>query len=94
MGRAKAGPGRGDLVRVDWVDILEDGNGDPKEARLARRTSYGIYWSEAADGGIPCIVTTTTIDEFDGQQGYCIYPKACVVAVRIIRRNRRKHLTD
>lgn len=83
-------PERGDVVSVDWVDIFEDVTGDPDQARLSRRTSYGLFWDRREDDGVPSIITTTTVDREDlGQQGFCIYPAACVVALKIIKRARR-----
>ncbi len=88
---AKSEPQRGDLLEVSWVDIYENSAGDPNTAELARRTSFGLFWEEREDRGIPVIVTTTTIDhDADGQSGFCIYPKACVVKLAVIKRARRK----
>jgi hypothetical protein len=85
------GPVRGDLVQIDWVDIFEDPTGDPDKAGLKRRTSYAVFWDRRQDpNGIDVIVTTTTIDEdVAAQQGYCIYPAACVVGLKVIKRARR-----
>jgi hypothetical protein len=85
-------PERGDLCEVRWCDILEHANGDPDKAQLSRRTSYGLFWAEREDDGIPVVVTTSTIDEDDdvaGQQGYVIYPKCCVLRLRVVKRVRR-----
>jgi hypothetical protein len=81
-------PMRGDLVQLDWVDIYEDPVGDPDKATLKRRTSYALFWERRADAtGIDVIITTTTIDEdAPSQQGYCIYPAACVVELKVIKR--------
>lgn len=83
---------RGDVICVEWVDILEDPKGDPDLARLAVRKSYGLFWERRADpSGLPCFVTTTTLDSDDAtQQGYCIYPEACIRSVKVIKRVRRK----
>lgn len=84
-------PAHGDLIEVHWVDIAEDSTGDPSTATLSRRTSYGLYWGHGEDGGIPVIVTTTTLDvDVLGQSGYCIYPVACVVKLLVVRRARRR----
>lgn len=84
-------PQRGDLIEIRWVDILEDPTGDPDEAELCSRTSYALFWSKCQSKGIDCIVTTTTRDhEATQQQGFCIYPSACVVAMKIIKKSRRK----
>jgi hypothetical protein len=82
-------PHRGDLIEVHWVDIYEDATGDPDLACLSRRASFGVYWQERDDSGIPVLVTTTTTDK-DGsqQQGFCCYPKACVLDVKVVRRAR------
>jgi hypothetical protein len=86
---AKKPPARGDLVQLDWVDIFEDPTGDPTKAALKRRTSYAIFWERRQDNGLDVIVTTTTIDDdAPSQQGYCIYPAACVVALKVIKRAR------
>lgn len=83
-------PERGDLCEIHWVDIQEDVTGDPDEARLAKRTSYGLFWSRGEESGIPTIITTTTLDEdLVGQSGYCIYPAACVRSLKVIKRARR-----
>jgi hypothetical protein len=88
--RAAEPPGRGDLVEVRWVDILEDGSGNPETARLARRTSFGLFWDRRQDAGIDVVVTTTTLDADGPQQaGYCIYPAACVVSMKVVRRARK-----
>jgi hypothetical protein len=88
---AKQGPARGDLVQIDWVDIYEDPIGDPDKAVLKRRTSYAVFWDRHADAcGLDAIVTTTTVDEdVAAQQGFCIYPAACVIGLRVIKRARR-----
>ena len=83
-------PERGDLIQVDWVDIVEDPVGDPADAELRRRTSYGLFWDRRDDAGVSVLVTTTTMDPDDSsQQGYCIYPSACVTRIKIIKRKRR-----
>ena len=91
MGSPQAPPERGDLVQVDWVDIYEDATGDPRGARLARRTSFALFWAKEIDDGTPVLVTTTTIDHdgADGQQGFCIYPEACVKRLKVVKRARR-----
>lgn len=82
---------RGDLIAVDWLDICEDPVGNPADARLARRSSYGIFWERRIDEDVPVLITTTTLDETGPEmQGYCIYPEACVSRVRIIKKKRRK----
>ncbi len=84
-------PARGDLVQIDWVDIYEDPTGDPEKAVLKRRKSYAVFWDRRPDeSGTEAIVTTTTIDEdAPAQQGFCIYPAACVLGMRVIKRARR-----
>jgi hypothetical protein len=88
---AKQVPARGDLVQIDWVDIYEDPIGDPEKAALKRRTSYAVFWDRHEDAsGLEAIVTTTTVDEdVPAQQGFCIYPAACVVGLRVIKRARK-----
>ncbi len=82
---------RGDVIGIDWIDIAEDTTADADSASLARRHSIGVFWSTKLDDGIPVLVTTTTLDkEVEGQQGYCIYPVACVVKVKMIKAKRRK----
>ncbi len=87
---AKKPPARGDLLQLDWVDIFEDPTGDPNKAALKRRTSFALFWERREDpSGLDVIVTTTTIDEdLYAQQGYCIYPEACVIALKVIKRAR------
>jgi hypothetical protein len=84
---------RGDIVQIDWVDIYEDPIGDPEKATLKRRKSYAVFWDRRQDvSGTEVIVTTTTIDEdVPAQQGFCIYPAACVLGMRVIKRARRGH---
>ena len=91
MPEGMTSPSRGDLVEVTWVDIYEDATGNPDTAKLARRITYGLFWEERLDGDVPVLVTTTTLDK-DGpaQQGYCIYPRACVVSLKVIKRARRR----
>lgn len=86
----KKPPARGDVVQLDWVDIFEDPTGDPDKATLKRRTSYALFWDRREDAsGLDVIVTTTTIDDdVPAQQGYCIYPAACVVGLKVIKRAR------
>lgn len=85
-------PQHGDLIRVEWVDIKENPVGNPKEASLPLRTSFGLFWGSTFSRGVECMVTTTTLDEEgeEGQQGYCIYPRACIIGLRIIKKKRRK----
>ena len=81
---------RGDVLRVEWVDIAEDPLGNPALASLARRASYGLYWGLQESHGLPCLVTTTTVDhDVSGQNGYVIYPLGCVRGVEVIKRTRR-----
>ena len=85
--------GKGDLLQIDWVDIFENSVGDPRTAKLARRTSFGLLWEVGEDEGVPVIVTTTTIDKDPGQEGFCIYPTSCITEVQVVkkaRRNRRQ----
>lgn len=80
---------RGDFIEVTWADILEDPVGDPEKAELAIRKTLAIYWDERVSEGVPSLVTTTTLDA-DGshQQGFCIYPRACVLKVELIKRKK------
>jgi hypothetical protein len=81
---------RGDLIRVEWVDIAEEPSGNPATAQLARRTSYGLFWGLQDSFGFSCLVTTTTVDhDVQGQNGYTIYPLGCIGDVKIIKRARR-----
>lgn len=81
---------RGDVVSVTWVDIYEDVTGDPAVAQLAKRVSFGLYWGTSTSYGVPCIVTTTTLDQdVRGQSGFCIYPTSCVVDLKVVKRVRR-----
>lgn len=86
----KLGLVRGDVLRVEWVDIAEDPLGNPALASLARRASYGLYWGLQESHGLLCLVTTTTVDhDVQGQNGYVIYPLGCVRGVEVIKRTRR-----
>jgi hypothetical protein len=81
---------RGDLLRVEWVDIAEDPVGSPSTAQLARRTSYGLFWGLQDSHGFSCLVTTTTVDhDVQDQNGYVIYPLGCIRDVSVIKRARR-----
>lgn len=81
---------RGDLLRVEWVDIAEDPVGNPANAQLARRTSYGLFWGLQQSHEVSCLVTTTTVDlDVADQSGYVIYPIACVRKITVIKRARR-----
>ena len=82
--------GKGDLLQIDWVDIFENSVGDPRTAKLARRTSFGLLWEVGDDEGVPVIVTTTTIDKDPGQEGFCIYPLSCVTSVEVVKKARGK----
>jgi len=79
-------PTRGDLVEVQWVDIFEDSTGDPENAQLAPRLSVGYFWGRRESQGIDCIVTTTTMDDANDQNGWCCYPEPCVRRIKIIRK--------
>ncbi len=83
---------RGDLLQVEWVDIYEDPGGDPDEAKLCRRHSIGFFWGRSAADGVPILVTTTTIetDADTSSSGFCAYPEGIVVAIKVIKRKRRK----
>jgi len=81
---------RGDLLKVEWIDIAEDPTGDPETAALARRTSYGLFWAYTEDAGVKCLVTTTTVDSGIATScGYCIYPESCVVKLSVVKKVRR-----
>lgn len=83
---------RGDLLQVDWVDIYDNCVGDPRQAHLARRTSFGLFWELKDDSGVPSLVTTTTIDKDPGQEGFVIYPLGCLVGVKVVKRVPKKRL--
>ena len=84
-------PLKGDLVEVHWHDIMEDNTGEPDKASLARRVSIGYFWEEKLDKGIPCVVTTSTVERDEiVNSGYCIYPKSNITKLSVIRRKRRK----
>ncbi len=84
-------PERGDLLEIQWVDVNEDVTGDPNKPALAHRTSFGLFWNHTSDSGIPCLVTTTTIDGAaqDGQNGWCIYPVSCIKKMKVVRRSHK-----
>lgn len=83
-------PARGDVVRVEWVDIYEDPTGDPAHATLSHRSSCGMYYGESESHGVPVVVTTTTEDkDGDEHSGFCCYPKACVLALHVVKRKAR-----
>lgn len=83
---------RGDLIQVEWSDILEDPAGDVKKAQVGKRTSFALFWEvKDDDSGNPILVTTTTVDELDtGQMGYCAYPLGAVRNIHLIRRGKIK----
>ncbi len=85
-------PKRGDLVRVDWLDIYENATGNPDEAKLSRRSTFGLYWERRTDDGVRVLVTTTTVDEEGGpyQAGYAIYPMACVLKLTVVKQGAAK----
>lgn len=80
---------RGDLLEIDWLDYVEDPTGDPRTAKLERRTSFGMFWEVRYDGDVQVLVTTTTKDEGSGQEGYCIYPLG-LCKITIIKRARKR----
>jgi hypothetical protein len=83
-------PVRGDLVEVQWVDTNESSVANPADAHLALRTSYAIFFERKQAHGIDCLVTTSTLDTPDQEPngGWCIYPAANVLRLKIIRRVR------
>jgi len=95
MQRRNDPPLKGDLVEVQWFDIMEDSTGEADRAALAHRVSIGYFWEEKLDHGIPCVVTTSTTEKGDVvNSGYCIYPKANITKLSVIRRKRRKKMKD
>lgn len=81
-------PKRGDLVRVDWVDICSDATGDPADANLARRQTFGIYREHRSDDDVRAVVISMTIDEdTDEQSGWWIFPESCVQRIAVIKRS-------
>ena len=78
---------RGDLIKVTWIDALEDPVGNPDSAKCLERVSYGLFWAQEARGGHETLVTTTTTDP-DGphQQGYAAYPIGMVLKTEVIKR--------
>lgn len=80
----------GDLIEIHWVDITEDGTGDPARAEMAERISIGFFIEKKESRGIPCIVTSTTKDtDVQAQSGWCIYPEGAIQEIKIIRRGRK-----
>lgn len=82
---------RGDVIRIEWCDVFEDFSGDPDRARLARRSSVGIFWYSGLDSGIPVLVTTTTLDNdgLENQNGYCVYPRHLVLNIEVLERAKK-----
>jgi len=81
---------RGDLIQVEWLDVVEDSIGNPANAKPAHRTSYALFWERKSVNGSEILVTTTTIDkDVPDQQGWCAYPLGMVLSVRVIKRGKR-----
>ncbi len=81
---------RGDLVQVTWTDIQESVTGSPDEAEVLIRNSVGYYWDEVTRNQQPLLITTTTIDSGDPSDfGWCAYPQACVLALKVIKKAKR-----
>lgn len=82
---------RGDLIQVKWMDITEDPVGNPDKPVPSHRHSIGLFWGRGVSGGLPVLVTTTTLemDEAIDSSGYCAYPEGAIVEVRMIKRKRR-----
>lgn len=75
------------------MDISEEPIGNPTTASLPRRRSFGVLWEERVDThtGLPVLITTTTLDDGSvDQQGFCIYPRACVLEMKVVKRARKK----
>lgn len=82
---------KGDLVEVHWVDITEDNVGDPADAEVSLRISIGYFLERKDSRGVPCIVTTTTLDSGISltQSGWCIYPEGNIKEINVIRRRKK-----
>lgn len=82
---------KGDLIEVHWLDTAEDNVGDPADAEIALRISIGYFLQKKISHGVPCIVTTTTLDSGISlnQCGWCIYPEGNILEAKLIKRKRR-----
>lgn len=85
----KKDPRKGDIIQIDWLDIQEDPVGNTDKAKVARRTSYAVFWEIKDDQGHQVLVTTSTIDPQADQSGWCAYPIGCVVGIKVIKRGRK-----
>jgi hypothetical protein len=79
-------------VELEWLDIVEDPVGDPRDARPAHRVTIG-YWVgwrtiKGEDGkDVRMAVTTTTKDDLQSQSGWCCYPAGVVRCIWPLRRD-------
>lgn len=79
-------------MEVEWLDIVEDPVGDPRDARPAERLTIG-YWVgyrgivTKSGEKVRVAVTTTTKEEPASQSGWCCYPAGAIKRMWPLRRD-------
>lgn len=85
---------RGDLIQVIWMDVVEDPVGDPDAAKLAYRTSYGLFWAwkDSLVGKSRTLVTSNTVDDphIMSQSGWIAYPEGMILSIKLVKKQAAK----
>ena len=80
---------QGTVIKVHWLDIYEDSVGDTRRAELGLRISLSLFWETKESHGVPCLITTNTIDKDPSQQGWCCTPLALIPKIEVIKRPKK-----
>jgi 5-methylcytosine-specific restriction endonuclease McrA len=87
----------GDLIQIVWADVLEDPTGPVEEAKVATRTTYGVFChrKRGMGGAPPYLVVSNTLDdpETGNQSGWTAFPEGMLLSVKFVRgrSNKRAH---
>lgn len=78
---------KGDLISIYWVDVFEDGNGDPREATLSvRGPTTAYFWGNKNAYGLRNAVFSYSWEpEHLQQQGFLILPWKLITKVSKIK---------
>lgn len=80
---------RGDLVMIEWVDILQDPAADPETADLATWHTPGFWYGAETRKGVDCIIAMGSViigdKNLQDQTGWICIPRVCVKSVKRLK---------
>ena len=74
------------IVRIGWLDIMEDSTGDPNTSRVVLRSTIGYVRGVKKNNGVLVLTLSFTKDpDGDDQTGWICFPVSVVREVEVIR---------